>query len=349
MGFFSKLWGGIKDVFKGILNVFRPILEPVAKFLDTGIGKAIMAGLSIFTLGTAFVAAQGAYAATMTASQSFSQAFVAGAKQFFTTVLTGEGFEAGGQAGATAGATGQQAGQVGGELGKAAVDAGGMPNLVEGTEIAAEAGLEAAKVAGDVGVGGGGALPGASADALAGGMSGLSGAQSGVGGASDFGMQAMKAGSPDASVLAQGVKAPSRLPEVGTAGDWVNSAAGKASRREALKPMMEASSQAGKKSGWLSKAASAARDFAQSEGGGNVLGSVIQGVGNYYTSKDQQEFQDRIRRQWMDPNDPGVRGMQSTADSYGNMSISPTAPSMGGVPGTNNRPRYSRRYAGAGG
>ena len=71
--------------------------------------------------------------------------------------------------------------------------------------------------------------------------------------------------------------------------------------------------------GWLSNAKEAAGKFLNSEGGGNIVGSLIEGAGNYYTEKDRQEFQDRIRRQWGDKGDAGIQSMRDTEARVGRL------------------------------
>lgn len=127
MGILSKLWKGVKSVFGGILKVFEPILAPIAKALDTGLGKAIMIGLSIFTLGTSLLAGGQAFMAGLGGSSgSFINAFVEGGKQFMTTMVTGEGFQGAKSAADAAGQTMQATAEGVGQ----ALETGGVPGIV---------------------------------------------------------------------------------------------------------------------------------------------------------------------------------------------------------------------------
>jgi len=337
MGFLSKIGKGIKNVFGGIMKVFQPILEPVAKFLNTGLGKAIMIGLSIFTLGSAMIAAQGMYAATMASSGSFVQAFVAGGKQFFTTMLTGKGFE-----GAPA-APGAETVKAAAEGASSAIETGGAGALTEGTSIANEAAAEAAKISGNL-------EPVANVGAAAG---EVAGAGAGAVGGSELGTQAMQA-TTNPNMLSPGYGDKASLMKPGSMAESMTkpgaTSAGSQTTRMTDMAAQNNFGSGGDTGGWLSNAAKKAQAFAESEGGSNIIGKLIEGAGNYYTSKDQQEFDDRIRRQWGKGSaDPGVAGIRETGDRYGKMHISRTAPSMGTVPGTNVRPRYQRQTAGAGG
>jgi len=112
MGIFSSIWKGIKGVFKGIVKVFSPILKPIAKFLGSDFGKALMMALSVFTLGASLIAGvQGFGAGT-----GFIGKFVNGGKEFLNTLL-GTSFKT----------VGNQAGGAG-----AVVGTGGIPGDVPG-------------------------------------------------------------------------------------------------------------------------------------------------------------------------------------------------------------------------
>jgi hypothetical protein len=134
--------------------------------------------------------------------------------------------------------------------------------------------------------------------------------------------------------------------------------AGDEAAMAALKTGSGGAQQATAGGGWLEKAKSAGKafgEFASSEGGGQVVGSLIQGAGNYYTEKDRQEFEDRIRRDWMSGDkSAGVRdaraqsaraGRLQTPDAQGIARASRAAANEGG-----GRPFFQRPYgAGAGG
>ena len=66
-----------------------------------------------------------------------------------------------------------------------------------------------------------------------------------------------------------------------------------------------------KEPGWLSKAATAAMDFAKSPTGGTVIGSMISGAGAGMQQNEQNKFDSRVERMFADPNDPGVQALQN--------------------------------------
>lgn len=177
MGFLSSVWKGVKNVFKGVMKVFTPILAPLAKAMDTGWGKALMIALSIFTMGTAFVAAQAVYAASMAAGQSMLSAFVAGGVEFVKVFLGAEASELGagaaaagtaagstGAAGTAAAEMGTAAGALEGAAGVAAGNVGAASELVAGAGSGALEGAGAASSAmqggGKVAKAAGTAMPG---------------------------------------------------------------------------------------------------------------------------------------------------------------------------------------------
>ena len=278
MGILSSIGGAIKDVFSGIMSVFQPILEPIAKALDSDLGKAIMIGLSIFTLGTALVAAQAMYATTMAASQSFVQAFVAGGKQFLTTMMTGEGFTGTGPAPAPVAPTNAVA-----DASSAALQTGGPPGLVGQT------GEAAANMSGSMATG-----PGLTGDVMQSAVTTAPGAGPPTGGMPNL----PPGGTEEAATSAELLKTAggSGGPIDGTdGGSWLSKA------KKAGKGMVEEGG------------------FLRSEGGGQVVGSLISAAGNYYTEKDRQEFEDRIRRQWGNPNDKGIKSLRESEARVGRL------------------------------
>jgi hypothetical protein len=322
MGFFSKIWKGVKNVFGGILKIFEPILKPLGKLLNSSLGKAIMIGLSIFTLGSAMVAGYGAFTAAQAAGQGFISAFVEGGKVFLST-LTGMGGKEG-ATGATAADPGvidaAQVSQATTEASNLAVQAGGSPELVGQAGQAAEAASAATQ---------GGRLAQAEAATQAATSAGQgAGAVQGTGGMG--GMPNLPAGAGDEAAMA------------------------------ALKTGSGGVQNAVEATGWLEKAKNAGKafgEFAKSEGGGQIVGSLIQGAGNYYTEKDRQEFEDRIRRQWgMGTKDAGIRNIRDASARVGQMPI-PSAQDIARTSRTTaqeagGRPYFERSYgatAGAGG
>jgi hypothetical protein len=276
MGLFSGLWKGIKSIFGGIMKVFAPILEPLAKALNTGIGKAIMIGLAIFTLGTALIAGAGAFGTSMAAGNGFISSFVTGAGEFMGTLLGTSAAEGAG------GGVGQGASQV---------DKLGQMNQVAD---AAGAALETGAIPGLQGVGTAGEVA-AEAAAAGGGMGGGIAAAGGSGG-----------GTIGAT---QGASQASKLATMNTA----NSVATTGS----------AGSAAGNAGNWLSKAKDMGSSFVKGAGemltDPNTVGKLVEGAGNYYIEKDRQEFEDRVRRQWGDPNDAGIKSMRDTNARVGRL------------------------------
>lgn len=322
MGFLSKLWKGVKNVFKGILKVFEPILKPLGKLLNSSFGKALMIGLSIFTLGSAMIAGAGAFSSGMAAGNGFISSFVEGGKVFLQT-LTGMG----GEEAAKAGAEGAKLSAEGSSALKAATESSNLNVVAGGTPELVGQGSQA-----------GGLL---SQGQQAGGMA------FGPGPTGDVMQRSVQAGG---NVAGRGAM----LPEM--AGDAAKIA-------ELTKPASSAI-QTTEKGHWLSKAADMGKnfvgglkDFAMSEGGGQVAGSLIQGVGNYYTEKDRQEFEDRIRREWSQGDrNANIRDMRTQSGRLGNL---PTPSASGIATAAQNtanqnarRPYYQRPYgatAGTGG
>jgi len=78
--------------------------------------------------------------------------------------------------------------------------------------------------------------------------------------------------------------------------------------------------------GWLSKAAKGALDFAKTPSGGTIIGSLIAGIGQGINQKNQNEFDSRIARQYLDPNDPGVQQLNAldfNVDVPGGFGVAP--------------------------
>lgn len=271
MGIFSGLKKAVKSVFKGILKVFSPILKPLGKLLDSKFGKALMVGLSIFTLGTAMVAGQAAFASS--SATSFVGKFVEGGKAFLSTMTGVGGKESASGIAETTNAAN--------DVSQINTLAGGAPNLTAQSGLAGGGSLsEAAGASGSMAFG-----PATNLDQP---------------------MKAVTAGGQGAA--GQGAM----LPEV-------PGAAAKAAELAAKVP--EGIPGGGK--GWLEKAKDAGKgfmDFASSEGGGQVVGSLIQGAGNYYTEKDRQEFEDRVRRDWASgDSSSGVRNVRDQSARVGSL------------------------------
>jgi len=316
MGIFSAIGDAFKSVFKGIAKIFSPILKPLGKLMNSSFGKALMIGLSIFTLGTAMVAGYAAFSANM-AANGFLTAFVEGGKAFLTT-LTGVG---------------------GGEGGMLAPNATTSEAMVAGSGAAADATALAMEQGGSAGVAG---------------QSGLAGADS-AGGALTEGAAGSGAFGPGATGdVTTAVRSGGQAGGQSGAGAMLPEAAGDAAKvAELTAKNTGAITSPGGGGGWLEKAAAGAKEFAMSEGGGNVVGSLIQGVGNYYTEKDRQEFEDRIRRDWMNKDGAGVKGVRAESARVGKLGI-PNAQDIARTSRTTakeggQRPQFERAYGAAAG
>lgn len=316
MGIFSSIGKAFKSVFKGIMKVFSPILKPLGKLMNSSLGKAIMIGLSIFTLGTAMVAGYGAFSASMAASNGFIASFVEGGKVFMGSLL-GKGADEASTALAEGGA---QTGSLAAEQAGIAAQSGSMnPALLEGGQSAIDAGGALAEGAsGSMAFG-----PEPAGDVMNMATSAGGGAE-GMAGSGSFGPGG---GIPEAAGEA------AQVAELTSSGGGVLQEAG---------------------GGWLDSIKEGAANmfkedgFLRSEGGGQVAGALISGVGNYYTEKDRQEFQDRIRRSWGDPNNAGVRSIRASGQRAANLPAPTGVPAKGRATARNDpgatRPYYDRQY-----
>lgn len=311
MGIFSSIGKAFKNVFSGIMKVFAPILEPLGKLMNSKLGKAIMIGLSIFTLGTAMIAGAGAFTAAQAAGQGFISAFVEGGKAFLGTLVGKGGEKAAEGAGKVAAQTSEGILQTGETLG--ALE-GGAGAVIEGaTQAATQSGGALAEgastmAATSAGQGGAGAIQGS------GGMGGI--AELPVPAGVDPALQASTGIAPATT----GAEAASGAVEAAGAGGWLDKA---------------------------KSAASSFADFAKSEGGGQVVGSLIQGAGNYYTEKDRQEFEDRIRRQWgKGEGDAGIRNIRAAGGRASDMQAPTGVPAAGRNVASEGggRPYFDRAY-----
>ena len=107
MGIFKSIKKAFKKIVKGVKKVFKKVGQFVGKIMSSKIGKILMIGLTVFTLGTALMAGAGAFAGS-TAPTLFGKV-VAGGKEF-ALALVGKGgakaAEVGANAANTAGAAG---------------------------------------------------------------------------------------------------------------------------------------------------------------------------------------------------------------------------------------------------
>lgn len=230
MGLFSGIGKFFKGIWNGIKKVFSAVMKPVAKLLNSKLGKILMLAVTVFSMGTALLAgAQGFMSGT-----GFIGKFINGGKAFMNSLIgtnfAVEGAEAAGTAGAVAEGTVNVAGD--------AADAAGV---LEGIDPTAAGGIaEATEVAGQVG--------------------------------------------PPAPLGPEGL-APGQMGPPTPVGAAV--------------PDPNA--------GWLSKAMSAAKDFAKSDTGATVIGSTLQGYGRGQEIQAYLDEKSRVGRMFEDPNDPGMR------------------------------------------
>lgn len=155
MGLFSGIKKFAKKIVNGIKKVFAPILTPIAKFLNSKIGKIILIAAAVFTVGIALYAGWAAAAATQ---GTMMTKFLTGAKAFVSAVMNpiqaakaavgGTGIFASGANLTSAGQVGVFSGNAFTEgFGQAAVstaaDSAAAGELLAegGAEVAAEAGM----------------------------------------------------------------------------------------------------------------------------------------------------------------------------------------------------------------
>ena len=280
MGFFSSIWKGVTGA---IMKVFSPILTPLAAMMDTGWGKALMLALAVFTMGTALVAAQGAFAAAQTAGQGFISAFIEGGKVFMKSML---GMETGAEAGA---------GAAGG--------AGGAPAVAPGAEpLAAVTPVGEAGAAGSA-TGSVATVPDASTILENAGGGNLSGGSTfGPGGAPDQTMRSVTAGGPGGGSGAFGPPGSEMIPAApGDAGKIGTLTGGGGGVQGA--PMLPGKEQTGN---WLTRAAKKGWEYANTDLGG----SIIEGIGYGMEWDERRKHDKRYDRMWANPDDPGVKGLR---------------------------------------
>lgn len=97
MGLFSKIGDAFSSIWKGVKKVFSKIMKPIAKFLDSDIGKALMMAVSVFSMGSALLAGGKGFLA----GEGFIGKFINGGKEFLNSLI-GTKFETVGDKAATA-------------------------------------------------------------------------------------------------------------------------------------------------------------------------------------------------------------------------------------------------------
>lgn len=90
MGLFKSIKKVFKKIVKGVKKVFKKIGKFVGKIMSSKIGKILMIGLTVFTLGTALMAGAGAFSAAGAAGGNLFTQVVAGGKEF-ALALVGKG------------------------------------------------------------------------------------------------------------------------------------------------------------------------------------------------------------------------------------------------------------------
>ena len=185
MGLLSKLGKGIgkifKGVWKGITKVFKAVMKPISKLLDSKIGKAIMLGVTLFTLGPALMAGGKAFLA----GEGFIAKFVDAGSAFMNSLLGGtlEGGAATGNAPAGVGGAG------GGTISPTGVSSGATDVMGMSPELGVDA---MASATGANPLAGAGVTPSVKASQLAGvgGGGAVAPTMSGAAAATNFGAEA---------------------------------------------------------------------------------------------------------------------------------------------------------------
>ena len=137
MGIFKSIKKAFKKIVKGVKKVFKKVGQFVGKIMSSKIGKILMIGLTVFTLGTALMAGAGAFAGS-TAPTLFGKV-VAGGKEF-ALALVGKGGAKAAEVGANAANTAGAAGAFGTPVGAGVNTAGVAGNVAEGVAAANTAG-----------------------------------------------------------------------------------------------------------------------------------------------------------------------------------------------------------------
>jgi hypothetical protein len=130
MGLFSGIGKLFSGIWNGITKVFKAIMKPVGKLLNSKIGKAIMMGVAIFSMGTSLLAGVQGFAE----GTGFIGKFLNGGKAFLNSLL-GTNFKTANPKSIAAGGDKGMFGSGGGGGGKAPViDPEAAGNLLTGTD-----------------------------------------------------------------------------------------------------------------------------------------------------------------------------------------------------------------------
>jgi hypothetical protein len=279
MGLFKKIKKGLSSVWKGIKKRFKKALGHVGKFLNSGIGKALMIVVSIFTMGAALAAGYAAWGAAAAEGAGMVGKFVAAGGGFLSS-LTGVGaagktttpslkagvevVDKGTQAAGTMAANtqaGAQAIQGTSEMSKMALMDSGL-STVAPTIAPSSAGAISPGVAGTI------------ADA---------GQSAGLGFAAPSNAEAV-------------TQAISGTAKTGGAGMFSNvdySALTKQAAQQAA-PKLNALQKLSKYGGQIAKGAS---EFAKTPAGLQTIGQIVGGVGTAMLQKETLEDERRFRRE----------------------------------------------------
>lgn len=287
MGFFKKIKKGLSSAWKGIKKGFKKVLTKVGKFLQSGWGKALMIVAGIVTMGAALAAGAAAYSAAAAASQGFMSSLVAGGSAVLSS-LTG-GLVGTAAPGAASAGAGTVAGQTAGQTAKAAQ---GAAQAADVATLAGEAGQVATNAVGATGAGAG-AGAGVGAGAGAGVNAGVNATTSSTGGLLSRAAKGIGnfAKNPIGETI-KGVKnVGGKIANTftgggqGASGELLNTANMGAAQEAAALGLNNYSVAGGlaqptaaqQVGGMLTKAGKGLYNYATSEGGGQMLGKVVEG------------------------------------------------------------------------
>jgi hypothetical protein len=303
MGFFKKVKKGLSSAWKGIKKGFKKVMAKVGKFLNSGWGKALMIIAGIVTMGAALAAGAAAYSAAAAAGQGFFSSMVAGGSAVLGSLTGGMV----GSAGAGGGAAGGAAASGANTAGQAAKVAQGAEQAAAVSEIAGAAGTVAETA---VATGGAAGAAGGGGGALAGGANVAATTASSTGGMLSKAAQGVTnfAKNPIGSALKGAAKVGKGAMDFITGGGAAapNTAGGISTANMGAGAELAAHgmTQVAQTPGLLAQAGNAAKglgkagwDYATSEGGGQMLGKVVEGYSQGRIIEEQaREERKQMRR-----------------------------------------------------
>ncbi len=83
MGLFSSIGKWYKGIWNGIKKIFKAVMKPVAKLLNSKLGKILMLAVSVFSMGSALLAGGKGFLA----GEGFIGKFINGGKEFLNSLL----------------------------------------------------------------------------------------------------------------------------------------------------------------------------------------------------------------------------------------------------------------------